>query len=315
MPSMTVEDVARSALAKANAGSNFLIASQWVNERYRQLIRQIRYPVLRKEGELTLPGEITTGTVSATRGSKTVTGDATAAAAWSHDIVGRFIRVAVGWYEIEGVSGVSITLKSQYAEIDASAVTYHIVVRNHKLPENVKHTSMFVFPRMRRPLINKTLEFLDQTFPGRPLVSGLLQYVVDKGVEGRQRVIEVYPAPTEVEMLRYSYWEDPENLTMESTLPPFLDADILGVGVLSDCLQYKATLAADAGKPDIAAFYLNWASREETLWQQRVREALKAAKNSYDETIQLLGFGTSSDLTGDIMTARDQILSRWTPLS
>ncbi len=59
---------------------------------FRQVAERRRWSWLWKEGQFLVPASIATGTVTVTRNTATVTGDATAAAAWNQSIVGRQFR-------------------------------------------------------------------------------------------------------------------------------------------------------------------------------------------------------------------------------
>src|SRR5574342_657523 len=96
----TVEQVAREVLAAIDTQAGHLLAVQWVAERYRRLASRTRFRHLRRLGEVILPAAITAGTITTTQGSTTVTGDATAQAAWSNALVDRMLRASVAWYRI-----------------------------------------------------------------------------------------------------------------------------------------------------------------------------------------------------------------------
>src|SRR5574343_2024011 len=93
-----VESIVRAAMTMAGAGENYILGASWCSDRYLELCRQIRPRQLRQTAELTTTASIESGTVSATRGSKTVTGDATAASAWVGSLQGRYIRLATAFY-------------------------------------------------------------------------------------------------------------------------------------------------------------------------------------------------------------------------
>jgi hypothetical protein len=315
----TVEDVARRVMALANAGDNYILASGFVNERYRQFLRRARPRTLRKVAEMNTVASIDTGTVTATRGSTAITADAAAQAVLSSAVAGRFIRLKTAWYEISSYTAPTIALSKYYSEADATANTYTIVQRYYSLPAGVRHFGCIVHPRQRVPLVAVPLDLLDEEYPERTLVSDLISYVAEVGTDNSgARKIEIYPPTENIELLRYVYWEDPGDLTPTSNLPPFLDVDILTTGVLADILRHKAAVSADAGKEASAQLYLNWASREETLFQQKMVEASRALRAVSDTTAVLRGFGSGSGVSisgGDIKTARDYVYSRWTPLT
>src|SRR5438477_7041980 len=113
----SVEDVARSVLQAVSSDAGFLIATQWVSDRYLQLAARTQFRSLRTFGEVNVPAPITAGLATFTRDSNVVTGNSTARAAWSNAVNGRSIRGSVVWYEIEGVRpDGSLQLVSTFSE-------------------------------------------------------------------------------------------------------------------------------------------------------------------------------------------------------
>src|SRR3990167_10693695 len=98
---MTAEEVARSVLGAINTSANLLLAARWVSERYQKLCSRTRFRHLRTVKELLIPADIADGTAAFIRGSRVVTGDATARSVWDVRVVGRHIRAATTWYLVE----------------------------------------------------------------------------------------------------------------------------------------------------------------------------------------------------------------------
>src|SRR5689334_14715466 len=98
---MTVEEVARAALGAVDTAAGYILACQWVAERYSTLCSRTRFKHLRQVFEVVVPANISAGTVTTVVGSRQVVGDATASAAWTDALVGRHLRVFSTWYEIE----------------------------------------------------------------------------------------------------------------------------------------------------------------------------------------------------------------------
>ena len=148
----TVEEVARSALAAVACDAALPLAGQWVYERITELASGGRLRAYRRLLETTVAAPITAGTVTVAQGGKLVTGDATAAAAWSEAIVGRFFQGAIVWHEIVGVSGTVLTLAEPYTEAALAASSYRIVQRYLALDADVRQVQAAVHPRRRWPL-------------------------------------------------------------------------------------------------------------------------------------------------------------------
>src|SRR5574343_772059 len=144
-----VESIVRAAFATAGAGENYILGASWCSDRYLELCRQIRPRQLRQTAELTTVASIESGTVSATRGSKTVTGDATAASAWTSALAGQFVRLATAFYRISQVEATTLTLESEFAEEDVTDGSYIIAKRTYALPATVRHIGQMVQPRLQ----------------------------------------------------------------------------------------------------------------------------------------------------------------------
>src|SRR3990172_5468700 len=97
---VTAGEVARSALADLGDDSAGLLnVLRWVGERYSQLANR-RLKQLRQIGEVVIPAAVSAGTITIARGDERIVGDATAKAAWSSALAGRFFRTRGAWYEI-----------------------------------------------------------------------------------------------------------------------------------------------------------------------------------------------------------------------
>ena len=135
---MNVREIAQSAIGDT-VGVDALLAQKWVSDRIVELSTATLAKPLRKLLELTVPATITVGTITTTQGSKTVTGDATAQAAWSNSLVGKYLKADSknGWYEIAAFSNNQITLRSNWFTETVTAGGYTIVTRTTTLPQNV----------------------------------------------------------------------------------------------------------------------------------------------------------------------------------
>ena len=76
----TLEDIARELIATVDADAGYLLGVQWLVKRYGQLATRTKLRHLRQVGQLSVPAPVSAGTITATRGSQVITGDATAPA-------------------------------------------------------------------------------------------------------------------------------------------------------------------------------------------------------------------------------------------
>ena len=125
----TAEDVITQVLAAADVSAehpiSYPLVLGWINYRYRQLTSRTRFRHRRQMGTINISARINTGTVTAALGSTTITADADAQAviAAVTSIVGRYIRVTTGWYEITAYAAGTITIASAFTDLAATSLT------------------------------------------------------------------------------------------------------------------------------------------------------------------------------------------------
>lgn len=308
----TVGEVARSALAALNVTRNDVLAAQWVNERWQQLAAVTTLRSLRKTGEFVVPAPVTDGTVSVSRGTNVVTGDATAYAAWSPTLVGRYFQVQGrdAWYEITDVTATTLILAVPFAEDDAAAgSSYHVVARHLALPSTVRRLGWGTCERRRWPVKTVSSGWLDRQHPSRQYVTTGPAYMSEvRTDESGARVIEVYPYSTTTEHVAYKYVQAPPTIELGDTLPGQIDTWMLKVGVLADVMLYKAAQCVDGQDLQGAAYWRNEFRVQEGRFEDAVRRAIQADRGT-DDLEAWLQSSLPLAVTRDITTARDQVWS------
>lgn len=307
----TIGDVAKSVLASINTDAGYLLAAKWVADRYRRILARQRFRHQRRLGELILPAAISAGLVTTIRDSNVVTGNATAQAAWSPDLTGRFIRISTVWYEIAGLTGSELRLKSKFSESVVTLGGYNIVARVSKLEPAARWIgSDFVHGRLRRLLRGMSLSELDSFAPSRDSIGPGPAIWAEVGSLDGAKTVEIYPpADSNAEHLYYTFWEIPKELPLEAIIPAEIDPHILIEGALIDVMRYKAGKAADDVQIEAAAFWRNEYRTQETRWERFIREAIKADRGSDDATFILQSIGVPNP-SSDITNAREEIFSR-----
>lgn len=316
--SALLEDVGRQVIAASDSSAGYLLANQWVINRLTEIATRTRLRSLRQIGEIYVPAPITAGTATFTRDSAVVTGDATATAAWSPDVVGRYIRGRVSWYEIIGYQVVSavaqLTLKSKFGEDTLSGGDYYIVQRFVPLdPEASWIGDGFVNMRRRRPVQRVTMQELDTYAPSRQLVgSGSSAQMVVEGPERPDgiKTAEFYPYSTESESYRYVYWKQVPAYKATDPIPSRIPVYVLREGALIDLYRYNGARALNEGKTEVAATWFNMSRSQETKWDMYWRQAAKADRGDDDATFLLKQCGIKMTAF-DITNAREQVLATW----
>lgn len=311
---VTIESVARQLLASVDSDAGYLLGAQWIIKRYGELAIKAKLRHLRQVGQVSTPAAISTGTITVNRGSRIVTGDATAIAAWTTSLVGWHIRARVTWHEIieHNLATGVLTLLSPYEEDSVVAGTYTLIQRWVPLATDVGYLGdTFINPRRRLPLELKDLGELDRAAPSRSAISGSATLVVEAPQlpDGRKRV-EFYPYSSTSESYAYVYWRAVDQLTYSDMLPPSVPSYILIEGALIDLFRYKMSQSMNANNGEAAAFWRNEMRTQETKWKDHLVEAIGADRGEDDTTFILKHLGGALGPT-DITTARDHILAAW----
>lgn len=312
----TVEDVVRAACAALDSKDGIVLGEQWCSERIADVASRTALGQLRAIGAVRIPAVVTAGTIDATLGSTAVTGDSTAVAAWSPDMVGRYFSTTGGvWYEIAGVEITSATVATlrlavPFAETTVADGAYRVVARHVALVP-ARRLGEFVHLGRGVQLDMSTQADMAMYNPERQYWTGGPLCVIDVGTdEDGNRVVEFYPYSQDPEIVQYVYWKPPPLLQMTDHIPPYMDLYALKQGVMIDVYRYLASRAARQNQFEAAAYYRNEMRAQETKWEQYVLQIL-----SQDRGLEDAHFRVQSSLGlhsgGDIMTARQHVASTW----
>ena len=317
----TLESCARQVVAAIDTDAGYLLAAQWVNNRFAQIATRVRLRSLRGVGLVTVPAPIIAGTATFTRDSVYVTGDATATAAWTTDLANGFwIRTRNVWYEIldlEVIAGVGrLTLAAPFGE-DSIAGAYTIYQRFVPLRSDVQSLGKsFLNLRRRTPIDYRTMEEVNLMDPSRRFVRGWGPIVCCEAPlsPAGVRRVEFYPEPNTSETYGYMYWRKPTELALTDELPYFIPSYVLREGALIDLYRFMASKAANKGQVEVAGYWRNEARAQETKWDaDHWREAVMSDRAEDESTFILKHAGIEFN-TYDITNAKDDILARWTGL-
>lgn len=307
----TAGEVAHAALADLNAeAAGILNALRWVSERYTQVCNK-RLRHRKADGEVIIPAAVTAGTVTVTRGSTAVVGNATALAAWSSKLIGRFFQVDLNWYEIQESTATGLRLVSPYTETTAAAVAYKLVSRYTALAPNVAFLGSFKHDRRNFELEFGSKRELDLVEPRRLYRVSGPQYVADVGERNGLTLLEVYPYSTQDELLRYDYWTQPPDFTDEDdALPSIITVKDLKEGVLIDCMRWWAAKEAIAGKSDMAGYWRNEYRAQESRWE-KVMQDIYRRDRSPEQMHLMIRDPNRRAAPATIRSARDEVWSRY----
>jgi hypothetical protein len=314
----TFEEAARSALAAVDCDASYVLAAQWAVERYQQLSSRLRFRHLRTLGRVTVPATYSVGTITVTRGDLGITGVSTA---WTADLEDRFIRARVNWYKVLKVaSATSITIDQPFSEDSVAGGTYHIIAKQIPLDEEARWIGNdLVHSRLRRPLDKISMAEMDVKYPERLIVGpppvAWCQTQDALNTNGKLCLaVEVYPYPTNAEMLHYVFWKIPPLYKPEEEIPRVLDMYQLKEGTLINVMQYNAAQCANPQSLkfsiEAAVYWRNEFRQQNTTWERIILDVGKQDRGTDDLTFILQMTRSHMGWYSGIHTAHDEIYSR-----
>lgn len=314
---LTFEQVARHVVAAVDSNATYLLAFEWIKKRYEQLATRAKLRHLRQIASVSVPAALDTGTCSITRGTRVITGDAAATAAWGTFLIGRHIRLRVTWYEIVGYSVVggfgTLQLADDFNEDTVADGSYRIVQRFSTLAADAAQIGdTFINPRRRHPIDLWDYQKLERHAPSRPQVGGGAMVVAEVPNEPSSGVrrVELYPYASTSETYFYVHWRTPYGITMDDYVPAQLPVYGLIEGGLIDLYRYKMGQAIDAGKQEAAAIWRNEMRTQETKWEKFIVEMISADRGEDDASFILKHISSQVE-PRDIVTAREHVLADW----
>lgn len=279
----TVEEVARHCAGITGTNDDLLLIATWVNQRWKEVANHNTLRELRRTGELNTQGVYSTGTVSVTRGSHTVSGTGTG---WTNALIGQYFRTRAVWHRIIAVpSATTLTLASEFSDVTVSDGGYKIAQREYRLAPNIRKLSpVWVHMRLRRPLQLVSREGIDMMIPSRYSTNDVPQYVneVEPDVDGVKRV-EIYPYTNSVELIGYVYWREPYDLGLHDQLPAFIDIESFREGVMVDVMRHKMFMLMEDGKERASELMRNEYQAAMTRWQNTHRVRVLSQDDALDD--------------------------------
>ena len=312
----TTEEIARDLLASMNTDAGFLNAVKWIDYRYKELCTRFRPRHLRVIGEIQIPARVSTGSVSVTRDSVTVTGSSTtwATAPTTTTLATNwYFRAESAWYQCAAFSSdTEMTLTTAYSEDTGASKTYNIVKRHHSLAAGARWLGDAMLTRLRIPLNVTSIDHLDRDAPGRTIVGAYPDTMAQVGTDSSNALqVEFYPYNDDSEIIHYVYWTLPTTLAMTTTIPAQVDAHILKEGALIDLYRYMKANALMRGQIEQAAVYRNDEHAQRTVWENYIRNAQRADRGVDDTTLILSHIGRDPRYMGmDVRNARDEVFIR-----
>lgn len=290
---MTIGEVAHAAAALLGV-DNFATALKAANLRYQELATGRRMLHLRAIFDVVVPALINAGTMTITQRSNIVTGDATAQAAWTKDIVGRYVLVKSAFYKIADLQpDKTIILTTNYIETTVTAGGYKIIDREVKLNNTVAQIGTMVNMNLRLPIRTQDQDYLNTQAPARSSVASGPVVASKIGEDPDQSPIyEFYPYSNTDTLVQYTGYKDVPELEADEMVPRVIPATVLIDGVQVDLMKAEMVKALQSGNADVASLWMNEHARQRTIWNKSKSIVFRNDVTTDDATFILqMGFG------------------------
>lgn len=224
-----------------------------VNMKYEDVAVHKKWQWLMAEDAVSIIGVYTTGTVTVTQGSASVTGVSTT---WTDDSIDTTYKFKVdGYDEIYDISTVgsntSITLADTYKGDDATSVAYRIWKDVYELPNTVREVDQVwvdhrSFPA--RAVGMKKMRELKNLWPTD--TDKVLAFTLIQDSSDGDRQLQIFPVPDEDYTLHYTYAKRITRLSDDEDEPliPIGYRHVLVYGALEEW-------ALQAGNPQLVTLY------------------------------------------------------------
>lgn len=262
-----------------------LLAKDWIQNVFRQVAERRRWSWLLKYNQFLVPAQYSTGTVTVTRDSASVTGSGTA---WTSAMIGRQFRVAttVPIYTIATVpSGTSLTLDSNYGGSTAATQAYRIY-QCYFTPPTDFHAFQTVWdPAMNWQLTRHTQQNDLNTWDAQRATTGLgyciAAFDYDTSTPPRPRY-EIWPHQTSEYVYPYLYEARCTDLADSgASLPRYIRGDMLVELALAEAARWPGP-SIDKPNP---YYNLKLSQMHQARGEQMILEAERQDDEVYEQDL------------------------------
>ena len=238
---------------------------------HEEVLDTYSWSARKEETTITLTANYSTGSVSGSSGSTTLTGSSTV---WTSGMANRWIRIGSDsfYFKISNVaSATSLTLETALVADVAASTSYTIFQHVYSLPSNFERVLSITSDVKMNEWTQQDLDRLDpyrSSTASRPYVYSL------RGLNSSSYYdMEVWPIPSAASILRLDYLKT-SSLTNDTDVPPYR-GDILVYRVAQAGASFLHARTGDAA-------WLNLADRYQVHYKESLEEAIEddLAKNS-----------------------------------
>lgn len=264
------------------------IVQNFINNAARAYYDRRNWYGLMTRGQIQTPGYYHTGTVSLTRGSKTVTGTNTSwtASLSGIPIIGQQFRLnfTAPIYTITGVdvNAQTLTLDMPWGMPDVSDISYYITKYYYSFP-NIKYfISVKNLQMMYRMLTNVSQSLIENWDPSRlQMMYPRVVSTMPPDSSGNYQV-ELWPVPNTPQAFPYLGYVQPPNLVRDAdNLPPYIRCDVVKSRAIASVLLYRPK--QNPGYSEASCIQI--ATEMNRVWELELASAAQADENLYRQNV------------------------------
>lgn len=266
MAQATLQEMAREVRLYSDGVVPIMMAKRWVRDRYRKVCEKQIWSFKVGRSAFGTSDIYSTGTLTLTNGSATVTGSSTV---WTAAMVGRQLKVNGFVFNITAFgSTTSITIDQAWLGPTTALLTYSIVTAYITPSPTDFHAFYSVIDPSNSWKLHLSFTAADLDRIDARRSSAGTPYIVANNTYNSSQVAryELWPHPTVQKMYTYSYERRIPDLADTDTPPPIIRSDILVKGALADLARWPGTPERRNMMYD--PYFAQWKSREAEFQQE-----------------------------------------------
>lgn len=198
------------------------IVGAWVNAAYKQINGAFNWPWLFKVGTIQTVADITTGTVSVTAGSSTVTFTSAPAMSVANQYMIQFPATSNDWYTVSSHTAAATTATLSVPFVGSASITgasYILRKVYYSLPSDMDRLIDIRQAITYTKLGAADIRALDRYLPNPTATGSPLIYSMTGMDTSKYWQITLYPTPNTIENLQLRYLQVPADLSTSTDTP------------------------------------------------------------------------------------------------
>jgi hypothetical protein len=260
MAQATLQEMAREVHLYSSGVCPILLAERWVRDRYRSVCEKTIWSFKLGRSAFASTDAYSTGTITLTNASATVTGSSTV---WVAAHVGQQLKVSGYVFTISAVgSNTSCTIDQTWLGATTASLTYEILQAYITPSPTDFHAFYSVIDPGNSWIIRLGYNVKDlDRWDTRRSSSGTPR-ILANGVynSSNASVYELWPHPSTIRQYMYTYEKSMDDLTSTSTPPNVIGSDLLVTGALADLARWPGT--PERKNPLYDPYFNQWKIRE-----------------------------------------------------